>query len=195
MRKMRWKRLAAFALAVLLFAGVVPAAAPVQAYASEVSVYSDKIQRGKTGKSLTVSFTIKNTSGSEIKDAKIAFDTSGGEIWDEDEEDRQYGYSFPFEVTGKLNDTDHPKGIGSISDGKEKKVSLTGTVRRDLSEGYYKVPVVVRIMTEAGSAMRTCASGSPNPPPPPPTTMTPTRPTILFWERARTHRAASTRMS
>lgn len=143
MRKMRWKRLAAFALAVMLFAGAVPAAAPVQAYASEVSVYSDKIQRGKTGKSLTVSFTIKNTSGSEIKDAKIAFDTSGGEIWDEDEEDRQYGYSFPFEVTGKLNDTNHPKGIGSISDGKEKKVSLTGTVRRDLSEGYYKVPVVV----------------------------------------------------
>ncbi len=143
MKKIRWKRFAALALAVMLFAGAVPVAAPVQAYASEVSVYSDKIQRGKTGKSLTLSFTIKNTSGSEIKDAKIAFDTSGGEIWDEDEEDRQYGYSFPFEVTGKLNDTDHPKGIGSISDGKEKKVSLTGTVRRDLSEGYYKVPVVV----------------------------------------------------
>lgn len=143
MKKMRWKRFAALALALLLFAGAVPAAAPVQAYASEVSVYSDKIQRGKTGKSLTVSFTIKNISGGDIKEAKIAFDTSGGEIWDEDEEDRQYGYSFPFEVTGKLNDTDNPKGIGTISDGKEKKVSLTGTVRRDLSEGYYKVPVVV----------------------------------------------------
>ena len=143
MKKIRWKRFAALALAVMLFAGAVLVASPVQAYASEVSVYSDKIQRGKTGKSMTLSFTIKNTSGSEIKDAKIAFDTSGGEIWDEDEEDRQYGYSFPFEVTGKLNDTDHPKGIGNISDGKEKKVSLTGTVRRDLSEGYYKVPVVV----------------------------------------------------
>ena len=144
MRKMRWKRLAAFALAVMLFAGAVPATAPVQAYASEVSVYSDKIQRGKTGKSLTVSFTIKNTSGSEIKDAKIAFDTSGGEIWDEDEEDRQYGYAFPFEVTGKLNDRDNPKGIGTIpGNEKEKKVSLTATVRRDLSEGYYKVPVIV----------------------------------------------------
>ena len=144
MRKMRWKRLAAFALAVMLFAGAVPAAAPVQAYASEVSVYSDKIQRGKTGKSLTVSFTIKNTSGSEIKDAMIAFDTSGGEIWDEDEEDRQYGYAFPFEVTGKLNDRDNPKGIGTIpGNEKEKKVSLTATVRRDLSEGYYKVPVIV----------------------------------------------------
>ena len=143
MKKMRWKRFAAFALAMMLFAGAVPAAAPMQAWATEVSVYSDKIQRGKTGKSMTLSFTIKNTSGSEIKDAKIAFDTSGGEIWDDDEEDRQYGYSFPFEVTGKLNDTDHPKGIGNISEGKEKKVSLTGTVRRDLSEGYYKVPVVV----------------------------------------------------
>lgn len=144
MRKMRWKRLAAFALAVMLFAGAVPATAPVQAYASEVSVYSDKIQRGKTGKSLTVSFTIKNTSGSEIKDAMIAFDTSGGEIWDEDEEDRQYGYAFPFEVTGKLNDRDNPKGIGTIpGNEKEKKVSLTATVRRDLSEGYYKVPVIV----------------------------------------------------
>ena len=144
MRKMRGQRLAAFALAVMLFAGAVPAAAPVQAYASEVSVYSDKIQRGKTGKSLTVSFTIKNTSGSEIKDAMIAFDTSGGEIWDEDEEDRQYGYAFPFEVTGKLNDRDNPKGIGTIpGNEKEKKVSLTATVRRDLSEGYYKVPVIV----------------------------------------------------
>ena len=102
MRPLRWQ--------CMLFAGAVPVTAPVQAYASEVSVYSDKIQRGKTGKSLTVSFTIKNTSGSEIKDAKIAFDTSGGEIWDEDEEDRQYGYSFPFEVTGKLNDTRPSKG-------------------------------------------------------------------------------------
>lgn len=101
MRKMRWKRLAAFALAVMLFAGAVPATAAGAGVRIEVTVYSDKIQRGKTGKSLTVSFTIKNTSGSEIKDAKIAFDTSGGEIWDEDEEDRQYGYAFPFDVNWK----------------------------------------------------------------------------------------------
>ena len=142
---LRWRqigeRLAAVFLAAVLLAGAMPA--PMQAFASEVSVYSDKIQRGKTGKSMTVSFTVENNSGSDIKEARIAFDTSGAEIWDDDEEDRQYGYSFPFEVTGKLNDTDHPKSIGTISGGKEKKVSLTGTVRRDLTEGYYKVPVVV----------------------------------------------------
>lgn len=137
--KTRWRGLVSILLAAMLLTGVLP----VLTFGSEVSVYSDKIQRGKTGKSMTVSFSIQNNSGSDIKDAKIAFDTSGGEIWDDDEEDRQYGYSFPFEVTGKLNDTDHPKGIGTISDGKEKKVSLTGTVRRDLTEGYYKVPVVV----------------------------------------------------
>lgn len=142
---LRWRqmgaRLAAIFTAAVLLAGAMPA--PMQAFASEVSVYSDKIQRGKTGKSMTVSFTVENNGGSDIKEAKIAFDTSGAEIWDDDEEDRQYGYSFPFEVTGKLNDTDHPKSIGTISGGKEKKVSLTGTVRRDLTEGYYKVPVVV----------------------------------------------------
>lgn len=134
MRKMRWKRLAAFALAVLLFAG----SGTCRSAGTGVRIGGIGILRqdpaGKTGKSLTVSFTIKNTSGSEIKDAKIAFDTSGGEIWDEDEEDRQYGYSFPFEVTGKLNDTDHPKGIGSISDGKREegisdRYGTTGSVR------------------------------------------------------------------
>lgn len=144
-KMLRWRqmgaRLTAMFMAAVLLAGGMPA--PMQAFASDVSVYSDKIQRGKTGKSMTVSFTVENNSGSDIKEAKIAFDTSGAEIWDDDEEDRQYGYSFPFEVTGKLNDTDHPKSIGTISDGKEKKVSLTGTVRRDLTEGYYKVPVVV----------------------------------------------------
>lgn len=106
-------------------------------------IYSDKIPRGKTGKNLTVSFTVKNNSGQDLEGVEIAFDTSGGEIWDEDEEDRQYGYAFPFEVTGKINDTENPKHVGKISAGKDKNVSLTGQVRRDLSEGYYKVPVVV----------------------------------------------------
>ena len=145
MKKIRWKRFAALALAVMLFAGAVPVAAPVQAYASEVSVYSDKIQRGKTGKSMTLSFTIKNTSGSEIKDAKIAFDTSGGEIWDEDEKDRQYGYSFPFEVTGKLNDTDHPKNYSQIGN---KKGADTKTWER--LEGTIKIPEGIDDYATAG---------------------------------------------
>lgn len=124
-------------LAVLMMVSAVP----VPAYAGDVTVTSDKITRGKTGKNMTVSFTIENNSGSKLEDLYIAFDVTGGEIWDETDEDRQYGYAFPFEVTASLNDSENPKSVGTLD--KKKTVSLTGRVRSDLSEGYYKVPVVV----------------------------------------------------
>ncbi len=126
-------------LAVLMVAGLFPLAA----LGSEVTIISDKIARGKTGKSVSISFEVKNNTGHDIDNLAIAFDTSGGEIWDEDEEDRQYGYSFPFEVTGSLHDTENPKSAGRLAEGDTKRVSISGYVRRDLNEGYYKVPVVV----------------------------------------------------
>lgn len=134
-----WKRWLTAIMAVVMLTGAMP----FTAMASDVKIYSDKIARGKTGKNLTVTFTVKNNTGHDISDLKIAFDVSGGDIWDEEEEDMKYGYSFPFEVSGSLHDTDNPKSAGSLASGKEKSVSLTGQVRRDLSEGYYKVPVVV----------------------------------------------------
>lgn len=135
----KWKRW----LTAFLAVAMVAAAMPLTALASDVKVYSDKIARGKTGKNMTVSFTVKNTSGHDISELAIGFDVSGGDIWDEEEEDMKYGYSFPFEQTGSLHDTENPKKAGSLANGKEKTVSLTGYVRRDLSEGYYKVPVAV----------------------------------------------------
>ncbi len=126
-------------LALVMMAGALP----VTVFGADISIYSDKIPRGKTGKNLTFSFTIRNNSGRELKNLRVAFDTSGGEIWDEDEEDQRTGSRFPFEITGKLHDTENWKNVGNLADGKEKTVSLTGQVRRDLSEGYYKVPVLV----------------------------------------------------
>lgn len=137
MKKIKW--LCGMLLAVILLAGVLPLAA----LGSDVTIISDKIARGKTGKSVSISFEVKNNTGRDIEDLAIAFDTSGGEIWDEDEEDREYGYSFPFEVTGSLHDTENPKDAGRLKAGDTKKVSISGYVRRDLNEGYYKVPVVV----------------------------------------------------
>ena len=96
---------------------------------------------------MTVSFSIE--SSSKLEEIYIGFDVTGGEIWDETEEDMQYGYSFPFEVTGSLHDREKPKRVGTL-DGK-KSVSLSGRVRNDLTEGYYKVPVVVlRKVSEGG---------------------------------------------
>lgn len=138
----QWKRWMTACLAVILMIGVVPVTGLMTAHASEVKVYSDKIPRGKTGKKLTLSFRIETLSGNDtIEDVSIGFDVSGGEIWDEDEDDREYGYAFPFEVTESLPTTDNPKRIGKLN--KEKTVSLSGVIRRDLSNGYYKVPVVV----------------------------------------------------
>lgn len=114
-------------------------AVPVPAFAAQVSITSDKIARGKTGKNMTVSFSIE--SSSKLEEIYIGFDVTGGEIWDETDEDMEYGYSFPFEVTGSLHDRENPKRVGNL-DGK-KSVSLSGRVRNDLTEGYYKVPVVV----------------------------------------------------
>lgn len=129
-------------LAAVLLIVSVPFPEELTAWAAEVEVYSDKIPHGKTGKNLTVTFRIR--SFSDIDDVHICFDVTGGEIWDEDEEDRQYGYAFPFEVTGSLNDREKPKKVGKLNESENgKSVSLTGRVRRDLSEGYYKVPVVV----------------------------------------------------
>lgn len=134
-----WKGLLGIMLAVLMLAGSLPFAV----FGSEVTILSDKIARGKTGKSVSISFEVKNHTGHDIENLAIGFDTSGGEIWDEEDEDRESGYSFPFEITGSLPDTEKPKKAGKLKKGETKRVSISGYVRRDLQEGYYKVPVVV----------------------------------------------------
>ena len=128
-------------LIAALTVGTVPFPIRMTAWASEVEITSDKIPHGKTGKKMNLSFRIKNTGDASMRDLAIGFDVSGGEIWDEEEGDREYGYSFPFEVTEALPTTENPKSIGRLGD--EKTVSLSGVVRRDLTNGYYKAPVVV----------------------------------------------------
>lgn len=142
------RRLAHMLIAVIVLAAPFPLSGGITAQAADFEVYAEKIPHGKTGKNLTVSFKIEKNSGSHEGELFAGFDVTGGEIWDEDEEDRQYGFAFPFEVTKSLPTRDKPKSIGKLN-GKSKTVSLTGRVRRDLSEGYYKVPVV--IMEKDGS--------------------------------------------
>ncbi len=138
----QWKRWMTIFLAAIMMIGAVPFTGLMTAQAAEVAIYIDKIPRGKTGKKMTISFKIKNASGNDRQDdLSIGFDVSGAEIWDEDEDDREYGYSFPFEVTESLPTTENPKNIGKLN--QEKTVSISGYIRRDLQNGYYKVPVVV----------------------------------------------------
>lgn len=141
---MKWlKRGLTIMMAAVITVTSVPATGLMTAMADEVKITNDKITQGKTGKSMSLSFVVRNNSGRDIKEMAIGFDVSGGDIWDEDVEDVQYGYAFPFEQTGSLNDTENPKSVGKLEQGKEKTVSLSGRVRKDLSDGYYAVPVVV----------------------------------------------------
>ena len=134
------KRLTALLMAVVMMAAAVPA--PVFA-AGGIELYADKINRGKTGKTMSVSFTIRNNTDQDLKDIKVGFDVSGADDIIDEEEGTAFGYSFPFEITNSLPTTDNPKNVGKLDRDKEKTVSLSGTVRRDLKEGYYKVPVAV----------------------------------------------------
>ncbi len=146
----QWRRWCVLLMAVALMILSVPLTGMTDALAGDVQIYIDKIPNGKTGKNMTVSFTVKNTSGRDIENLGIGFDITGGEIWDEDEEDREYGYAFPFEVTGALHGTENPKDVGSLKEGQDKKVSISARVRKDLTAGYYKVPVVVMDLGESG---------------------------------------------
>jgi len=145
----RFKRFFVIMMAAVLMIGAVPLPGSLTAWAFEVEVNADKIPHGKTGRKLSISFKLRNLDDDKMENLSIGFDTSGAEIWDEDDEDRKYGYSFPFEVTESLPTTENPKHIGTLN--KEKTVSISGIVRRDLQNGYYKAPVVV--LAEDGSWM------------------------------------------
>ena len=136
------RRLLLMVLAAVLIQASIPFPGQLTALAAELDVYAEKIPHGRTGRNLTISFKLQRNSGTYTEELYAGFDVSGGEIWDEDEEDRQYGYAFPFEVTKSLPTTENPKSIGKMS-GDQKTASLTGLVRRDLTEGYYRVPVVI----------------------------------------------------
>lgn len=141
----RWNQAVAAVLVMMVMICGLPFSA-IKTYARECEIYTDKVPSGKTGKTMTVSFTVKNISGEDIKRLGVGFDTSGVDIGDEDEDDLKYGYTFPFEVTEST--MDNVKSAGSLSKGKSKSVSLSGKVRRDLNDGYYNVPVVLYDQTD-----------------------------------------------
>jgi len=136
----RWRQGLAAVFAVILMISSLPLG-QLTVLADNRWVFTEKVPSGKTGKNMTVSFTVKNSSGHDIKKLGIGFDTSGVDIGDEDEDDLIYGYAFPFEMTQSSKQS--IKSLGSLGAGKTRTVTLSGKVRRDLSDGYYNVPIAV----------------------------------------------------
>lgn len=123
----------------VLFVGMIPmqAWAALEDTGSNTVVVSSSIPRGKIGKSMTVSFNIKNDTGSDWNDVSVQIAESDSYYASSDEDLRANGV-FPFEVTSS---TFKSRYIGTVGAGKSRGASVTAKVRSDLTEGYYSVRI------------------------------------------------------
>lgn len=107
-----------------------------------------KTPSGKTGQNVTINMVFTNDTSSNLNGVAILFDRSAAdEEYEatEDDDDDSTSYSgdvFPFEITSSTFDA---KILGNVKSGSSKNFSLTARVRRDISEGYYVVPLEVKI--------------------------------------------------
>ncbi|MFR5602443.1 MAG: hypothetical protein ACLTKI_08960 [Lachnospiraceae bacterium] len=126
-------------LAAVMMVSVVPM--PVSAAIYDTSnntwVVQTRTSSGKTGRTMSISFSIYNDSGQDISNVGVRLAEVDFGIM-EDEENLAGGYVYPFEVDST---TFNIKRFGSIKAGATKSVSLSAKVRRDLPEGYYAVPI------------------------------------------------------
>lgn len=129
-------------MATVLLLGALPVQAwgALEETGSNSVVISTSIPRGKIGKSMTVSFNIKNDTGAEWKDVSVQIAESDNYYAASDEDFRSGGV-FPFEVT---SNTFKSRYIGTVGAGKSRGASVSAKVRSDLTEGYYAVRIDVR---------------------------------------------------
>lgn len=135
------KRGLVLCLAVFIMLGSVPAPtfAGMKDTTGNETVISTSIAKGKIGRSMSVSFTIKNSTGSDWENVKVAIANSGDYI--PDSSSLENDYIFPFEVSGS---TFTERTLGTIKSEKSRSATVTAKVRSDIKEGYYTFPVEVR---------------------------------------------------
>ena len=112
-----------------------------------------KTPSGKIGGKISMSIVIKNADyfntdvledvnirigESDLNDEMDVDDSNDDEDDDDDDEERIVYNTFPFETDASLR---AGKNIGNIK--SDKTVSISARLRRDLSEGYYQVPLVI----------------------------------------------------
>ncbi len=142
----RVKRKIVWLLAVLMVITTIPATALAQ-YDLSKNTYIDvkKTPSGKTGENITINMVFTNNTGSDLDDVAVRFDRDIPEqeykATEDAEETTTYtGSVFPFEISSNTFDN---KKLGKVKSGSSKTFSLTARIRRDVSEGYYLVPLEV----------------------------------------------------
>lgn len=135
-------------LAALMIFLAMPVTASAQ-YDLSKNEYIDvkKTPSGTTGNNATIHMVFTNDTDHDLNGVSVMFDRSVAEEEREAEEDADEDTSyagdiFPFEITSSTFDA---KILGKVKSGSSKTFSLSARVRRDISEGYYVVPLEVKI--------------------------------------------------
>lgn len=143
------KRMIVWMLAAVLAIGLAAVPSMGAQYDMKKNTYLDvkKTPTGKTGQNMTISMVFTNNGSEDLHQVSIRFDNDIADNefyseYDSDEESSSKSSQFPFEITSSTFDA---KVIGSVKAGASKNVSLSARVRRDIAEGYYAVPIMVRV--------------------------------------------------
>ena len=132
------KRLiAAFLICAVLLSLMPATASYAELYNTQGNDYftQTSIPTGKTGKTMSVTFTYRADHEADHIYVGIAYDDT---VNNSDDKTSAQQYAFPFEAS---EETLKVKDMGSFKDGQSKKISISAKVRRDISEGYYSVRV------------------------------------------------------
>jgi hypothetical protein len=151
-RKMGMKKVrrgAVWLLVVLIMVSSVPGTVFAQYDVSQNTYIDAKTTpSGKTGERATLNLIFTNKSNQDLKGVTIMFDKGVAQDEFEATSDAadetttvSIGSMFPFEITSSTFDG---KLLGGIKQGDSRSFSLSGRVRRDLAEGYYTVPLLVK---------------------------------------------------
>lgn len=131
-------------IAVCLAALMLVGSMPIQSLAGMTdttgneTVMTSNIPKGKIGRTMSVSFSVKNHDDYDWQNVKVSISNSGSYIADADS--LETDYIFPFEVS---DSTFTSRTLGTIKAGKSKSASVSAKVRSDIKEGYYTFPVEV----------------------------------------------------
>lgn len=146
----RFRKGIVWLLAVLMMISVVHVPAFAQ-YDLSKNEFIDvkKTPSGKTGENITINMIFTNDTSNDLNGVAVLFDRSVAEAEyeateDADEENTTVRTSdmFPFEINSSTFDA---KILGKVKSGSSKNFSLSARVRRDISEGYYTVPLEIKV--------------------------------------------------
>ncbi|MDO4296189.1 MAG: CARDB domain-containing protein [bacterium] len=139
------KKIVAWLLCLMLLSGVLSGTALADfSYSDEDSmVVVKQVPVGRIGKKMSVKFSIYNNTSDDMSDTVVTLAVPNEDEYSEEDDDGDVieFANYPFEMTEDL--FKETKNLGTIKMGKSKSVTLHGVVRRDMTQGYYKVPIKV----------------------------------------------------